>query len=471
MSMLANPGRQVRTMKTHTTRSARLRLHELESREVPAGNVITVFRGNTLFVLGDAQDNSIILSQPGGAGTLTIAPIGTTQLNGQALPQSGTLPPNLTIELGAGTDSLSFDLGSNPILIQNALTIDYGTAGTGTKTTQTTSAASNNLTVGGNFGIRYASGTVTTVLDNLDVSGGLTVRHAAGDGTLTVDNKDGTGSFSAVDGNVAVTSTQGVSNVTILDTNVGGSMTITNGKARASDNAAGSTRIANANNTALSTIGGNLSISKVSGVNTTGDVVGDVLVKGNATIALGKGTCGATVAAQNATTGPTINGNLKVTASANGAETIHLGAAGTGLTVKKNLTVRSGDRAATITVDDVQVTGATSMYTGAGADLVSIDGAAGDNGSTFTGSFSFGSGPGTDTFGINSGLAAGATTTFNGTFHASLGSGNDALNLATAGLVNFVTKVPTFDGSSGTNIKTVTKGNLLGETPTFRNFI
>ena len=437
---------------------------------MPAGNVLTSVSNGTLFIVGDTQDNSIVLSQP-QPGTLTITPTGTTLLNGQAGPQSGTMPPNLDILLGAGTDSLSFDLGSNPIVVPGALTVDYGTGGTGTKTTQTTGANANTLTVGGNLGIRYAAGAVTTVLDNLAVGGNLTVLHAAGDSSFTLDNRAGAGKFSSVGRSLSVTNTQGVADNTVLDTNVTGSVTFANGRARAADNAAGTTKIANANNTSLAAIGGSLSIRNASGDSATGDTVGDVLVKGNVTLALGSGAFKATVAAQHATTGPTIDGNLTVAAAVAGAAKVALGAGGTGLTVKKNLTVRSGNRLAAVALDDLRVTGTTGIFTGAGADTVSIDGAAADSGSTFGGAFSLGTGPGADALAIGSGSAAGATTTFNGSVLVSLGIGDDALKLATAGKVDFTTKVPVFDGSTGTNTKTVTTANLHGKAPTFKNFV
>ena len=63
-----------------------------------------------------------------------------------------------------------------------------------------------------------------------------------------------------------------------------------------------------------------------------------------------------------------------------------------------------------------------------------------------------------------------ATTSFRNATTVSLGIGDDIVNLATAGTVNFVNKVPTFNGSLGTNTKTVTTANLLGLAPVFKNF-
>jgi hypothetical protein len=456
-------------MRNISRRRARLSVEPLEPRTVPAGNVATVLSGNTLFLIGDVSDDSIILSQPLGPGTLTITPTGGTTVNRQLLPVSGVLPPNLTIALGAGNDSVAFDLGTRPITIQNALTIDYGTGGVGTKVTQTTGATGNFLTVGGNFGIRYAAGATTTTLDNLAVFGGLTVLHGIGDSTFSLDNKAGSNTFSSVGGNLLVANTQGVATNSVLDTNVRGSVMISNGRAGAG-NLAGTTTIADANNTTLATIGGNLTISNASGNNSTGDTIGDVVVGGSVGLFLGNGTFGATVAAQHATTGPTIDGFLTVRAAANGSATVHLGAPGTGLTVKRALTIRGGDQRATVTLDDVSVTGATGIFTGQGADTISIDGTAGDKGSTFGGVFTMTTGPATDTLNIGTG-SSGATTTFRSTVNVSLGAGDDVLNLATVGKVDFVNFSPVFNGGLGNNTKDVNAPNLLGKPPIFRNFI
>jgi hypothetical protein len=453
--------------------SRRLSVEPLEGRDVPANNVGTLIVGNTLFLIGDAADNGIILSQPNGAGTLRITPTGITTVNGMAGPVDGTLPANLVIRLGAGNDSISFDLGTNPILIQNALTIDYGTGGTGTntKTTQTTGATGNGLTVGGNFGIRYAAGNVSTVLDNLEVDGGLTVLHGVGDSALSIDNREGAGNFSTIGRGVFVRNVQGVANNTFLDTNIGGNVTIINGRARATDNLVGFTQFATSQNPTQATITGNLFVSTTSGDSGTGYFLSDLHVTGNVTLAMGSGQFNTSVLASNTTTAPVIDGRLKVTAGVNGQDSIHLGSAGVGLVVKKGVTVRTGNRDATVTVDDLTVTGPTSIFTGAGMDTISIDGSATDTGSTFNNGFTIGTAPGADTVNINSGSATTATTTFNGLVSVSLGIDNDTLNLATAGKVNFANKVPLFDGRAGANTKTVTTMNLEGMTPVFRNFM
>jgi hypothetical protein len=452
-------------MRSHP-RPRRLSVDPLEGRDVPAGNIHTFVADGTLFVVGDAQDNSLVVSQPAGPGTLTLSPTGGTTINGLPAPMTGTIPANVDIMLGAGNDSLSFDLATAPIAIAGSLVVGYGSGGTGTKTTQTTGATTNNLVVGGGLGIRYAAGTVTTILDNVRVGGSLAVVHGIGDSTFTLNNKAGDGIFSLVRGNLVVANTQGVATNTLADTNVGMSVAFGNGLARASDDAAGTTRIANVNNSSQAIIGGNLVIRNLSGDSATGDTVGDVHVRGSVAIGLGTGAIKATVAAQHVNSAPVINGSLGVGSAAAGSPTVDLGAAGTGLTVLGNLAVRGGNGGATVALNDVHVGGATGIATGSGGDSVSIDAASGAVGSVFH-NFALGTGGGNDTVTIAGGSG---TTFFRGSTAVSLGAGDDTLSLAPTGPVDFVNFGPVFNGGMGTNTDTVTTANLKGKAPVFENF-
>jgi hypothetical protein len=453
------------------TPSTRLSVEPLEGREVPA-NVVTAVSGNTLFILGTTQSDSITLSQS-APGQLTITPGAGSTINGSAGPVTGVLSTNLVIRLGSGDDNLAFDL-STGLRVAGSLVVDYGTAGTGTKTTETVNAGQFGLSVGGGLGIRYAAGDVSTTLDNLAVAGGVTVRHAAGDSTLTIDALAGAGHFSSIGGSLMVMNTRGVANNTLSDTNVAGNVQFINGLARASDNAAGSTNIKNVQNTTRATIGGSLAISNLSGDSATGDAVGDVIVRGSVGMFLGGGQFSATVANVTATGVPvSIGGSLGIRGAATGQDTITLGAAGTGLRVGMNLAVTAGSRDATLTINDVTVLGATSLFTGAGADTISIDGASGAVGSTFTGGFALGTGPGADTVLIGSGAGTGSTTHFRGAVGVSLGRDDDTLRVGNAAHVQFNTPAAlpvVFNGSLGTNTKSVTTGNVSGHPQSYPNF-
>jgi hypothetical protein len=484
---------KTRTKKQHPGSTAigrrtRLNVDCLESRVVPTGNVTTFQSFGNLALIGDIFDNQIVISQP-TLGTITITGTGGTTINGfpsVTKPVTG----NLGIALGAGSDSITFDLTS-PIFLAGNLTIDYGGAnsGVGTKTTQTVNAISGNfLTVDKNFGIRYAKGNVTTNLDNLAISGGLTVRHAAGDSVFKLDNVVGAGTFSTIAGNLLIVNTLGQAKNQIIDTNVGFNVTILNGFARTADNSAGFNQIFNVNNTAtLSAIGASVFIKNGNGTSTvnpttglTGDVLADVHVVGNATLRLGAGTgvatllpFNATVAAVNAT-GVQIDRNLTVAGNSTWTGTIGLGAPITGLTVNRNLMVTTSNRAAHITLDDVTVLMATTILTGQGVDTITIDGTVGDTGSVFAGYFHLGMGPGADVLSINSGAAVAATTRFKARVNVSLGADADILHLATAGIVNFEALTPIsllFDGGTGAiNVLDSVPANIAVRTPTFKNF-
>jgi hypothetical protein len=450
--------------------SRRLSVEPLEGREVPAA-VFTVMSGNTLFILGSSQSDSITLSQP-IAGQLTIAPGAGTTINGSTNPVTGPLFGNLVIRLGAGDDSLAFDL-TNGLRIPGSLVVDYGTAGIGTKTTTTVNAGQSMLSVGGGLGIRYAAGDVTTTLDNLAVAGSVAVRHATGDSQLTIDSLAGSGRFAMIGGSLTVVNTQGVADNTLSDTNVGGSVLFANGLARASDNAAGSTTIQNAANTSRAVIGGSLAISNLSGDSLTGDTVGDVIVRGSVALALGSGNFSATVASVNATGAPvSIGGNLAIRGTGAGPDTIVLGKAGTGLRVGMSLGVATGSGADSITINDLTVTGVTVIRTGLGDDTISIDGTA-SVGSAFVGAFAVNTGAGNDSVTINGGSATSTTTRFQSAVSVGLGADNDSLSLATAGKVRFNTPMMfpvSFSGGLGTNTKAETATNVSGHLPSLRNF-
>jgi len=449
----------------------RLSVEPLEGRDVP-GAVFTVVSAGTLFVIGSTQSDAVTVSQ-NALNQVTLTPGSGTTINGSTVPVTRPLFGSLVIGLGAGDDSLTFDLGSG-LTIPGNLIVNYGVAGTGTKTTETVNAGQFALRVGGSIGIRYAAGNVTTTLDNLRVNGSVAVLHANGDSTLKIDNLAGAGTFSTIGGNLTVLNTRGVANNTLSDTNVGANVLFSNGLARASDNAAGSTTIQNANNTARAIIGGSLAITNLTGDSTTGNQVGDVMVRGSVAMNLGTGNFSAKIADVKVTSAPvSIGGSLMVRGSMAGQDTINLGGAGTGLRVGTNVAVATGNGNATIAINDLTVSGVTAIATGAGADSITVDGTSGAVGSNFNGSFALRTGSGADSVSINSGSATGATTTFRSMVGVSLGLGDDTLSLATAGKVRFLTPAGmpvVFNGGLGTNTKTVTTANVSGHAQSYINF-
>lgn len=463
-------------MRSTTIRKCRLALLPLEAREVPAGAVTTAVVLGNLVVTGDSADNQITVSQA-ATGQVTITGTGGTTVDGGAAVTK-SFTGNLVIKLKGGNDTVSFDL-TNPIDLPHDLAVSCGPKDTGTKVTQTINAAGNDLIVGRNLAITYAAGTVTTTLDNLNVTGNVAVRHGTGDSTFTAESKAAAGVFSHIGGSLSVTNTLGQATNVLADTNVDRNVTFANGRAVTG---AGSTTIANAVNTALANIGGNVTVSNASGDSTGGgDRVGDVHVKGNVRLSLGTGAFSATVADVLGASGLAIDGSLTIFGGTDGADTITLGAggaAGVALTVGKNLMVRAGTHAATFALDNVSINGNTSITTGSEADTITIDGAASDEGSTFSGAFAVSTGAGTDTLSINATAGSTATTDFEGRVSVNLGADNDTLNLATGGVVNFLApaNVPVvFDGGAGVgdvNTKVVNMANVRGThpAPVFKHF-
>lgn len=455
--------------KQSIVRRPRLNCEKLEDRDVPAGTVITAMSMGSLFILGDTNDNQITITQA-GPNTLAITPTGGTTVDGSSTTVLRPIFSSLVIRLGTGNDSVTFDL-STPMLIRGNLTIDYGTTGTGDKTTMT-SGATSSLTVLGSLAIRYAGGNVATTLDNVAIAGNLVVRHGLGDSTFQLDNLLGSGHFSSVGGSLVVSNTRGMSVNQVNDTNVAGSILCSNHQARVADNAAGSNQIFNVTNTTPATIGGSILIVNSNGDSPIGDVIADVNVKGGVGLNLGTGNFNATVSARNASTGPTINGGLGVRGSGAWTGSVALGAPASGLTVKGNLSLGLGNGSATISIDDVHVLMGTSILTGRGNDQLNIDGNGSDVGSVFAGGFVAATGPGQDSVTIGGG-AASALTEFKRGVAVNLGTDDDSLQLATVGKVKFdglALSVVSFNGGLGTNTKTVDATHLIGRTPLFKNF-
>jgi hypothetical protein len=454
-----------------TRRPVRPAVEALEPRLALSGNVTASLVHGTLTLTGDPLDNHLVISQP-GPHQLTITPADGTTVNGQAKPLTLTgFTRDLRINLGPGNDDVDFDL-ANPLTLPGNLTIDYGAGGTGNKTTQTVNAGGNFLTVTKNLVIRYAAGNVTTQFDNLHAGGNVSISHGLGDSAFTIDNLAGADSFSTVHGNLRVVNTQGRAANLLQDTNVSGNVTFANGQGRAADHNAGLNVIHNAyNHTTQATIGGNLTISNLSGDADYGDFIADVDVKGNATLNLGSGTFAVAVVGQNVVQPPVFEANLTITGA--GSDTIFMANGGVGLRVLGRLNIRTGDGPDSVTLNDVFVRLSTSISTGGGDDTVLIDPGYGDAHSVFGGAFLVNTGGGNDTLHIKSDNSDGLTD-FKGAVRVNLGDGDDSLVLAAQGHVAFeaAAKLPVvFDGGTGTNTNATTGGNLPSRVPTFLHFV
>jgi hypothetical protein len=151
-------------------------LESLECRLAPA-NVTTSLVGGNLSITDNAPTSNITISQP-APNKITITPDAGTTINGRAGPVTITgVTGNLNMDLGTGTDTLTFDLSTGSIDVRN-LSI---TGSTGNKTVLTkTAGTANFLNMHGNYKRIFGSGNEFTKLNQFNVSGNMTIDHANG---------------------------------------------------------------------------------------------------------------------------------------------------------------------------------------------------------------------------------------------------------------------------------------------------
>src|SRR5262249_24983129 len=145
--------------------------------------------------------------------------------------------------------------------------------------------AAFDLTVGKNFSITNGTNTAgwdMNELSNLNVGGSLTI--ADGDGnTQTIIDRTSTG-ISTIARNLTVTNGAGADQNIMTDTNVGGNLTFANGPGN-SAGFAGTTQIYNnANGSVQSLVGGNASVSYLSGNGDGFDEISDLDIRGNVSV-------------------------------------------------------------------------------------------------------------------------------------------------------------------------------------------
>src|SRR5262249_25367563 len=150
-------------------------LESLEGRLTPANVNTSLVLGN--LTLTDDGASSVTISQP-AANQIRITPGDGTTINGLARAVTITdVTGNLSLNLGTGNDSVTFDLSDTSIDVGN-LSI---TGTTGDKTVQTkTDGSANFLNVHDNYKQIFGDGNESTKLNQFDVSGNMTIDHANG---------------------------------------------------------------------------------------------------------------------------------------------------------------------------------------------------------------------------------------------------------------------------------------------------
>jgi hypothetical protein len=448
-------------------------LESLECRLTPSSNVTTSLVGGNLTITDNAATSSLTLSQP-AAGEITITPDAGTTINGKAGPVTiSEVTGGLNVNLGTGTDTLIFDLSHHSFSIGKVSI----TGTTGDKNVLTNAAGTTNfLNVHGNFTEAFGNGTEFIQLHQFNVSGNMTFDHANGDEFLFlgVDQANLGKLFNTVTGSLTVAnvtesgSTGSGSDVAALEeTNVHGDITSHMGTGDQVGTASW-TSVGSLSSKSI-TVGGNVSITAKSGFLAFGDFANDgeevvnAHIAGNVTMDLGSG-AGNTALFGNGTSADSTSARNVMILGSGAHDAVTIGPSVVHGDLAVALMGAGGD---SITMDDVSVTGPTSLVTTGGGNSIAIDNQV--PGSTFTGSVSILMGGSNNILEINShSQGAPGTTTFDSSVLANLGTGDDTLVLAEAGKVDFKVASEFFGG--GTNHLLVKHQNIEGTQPMFTNF-
>jgi hypothetical protein len=395
------------------TRS-RPRLDILEGRDAPAVLTVTFSAATrTLTVLGTDTANQLTIAGDGFDPTAFTLTSTTDEFADGAtvLRRSGV--HHITLRLLGGDDDVTLTPGP-PIRLVGGLTVNGGDGAN--------RLVGRDLTVGKGLTIRNGTNTAgndLTFLENLDVGGAVTVTNGDGD-AVTYFARTRAG-LSTVRGSVSITNGTGLDFNTLGDLNVGGNVTVRNGRADGNGDA-GNTRLVSRGNLFRSAVRGGVSFSNLDGNGT--QEVRDADVGGSVSLALGSGSFTTNLDGDVTRLPAHIHGSLSVTGS--GANVLNIGAGdpfngpGTGLIVRRNLTVTFGGGEDSIHVNRLQVGGAARLSLGAGTSTVAIDD------SHFGGTFTLTTGAGPDTLNVDTRTGSGGETRFEKAFLARQGSGFNA---------------------------------------------
>jgi len=500
----------VRPFRPHARR-ARLSVQPLEGRDVPNGTITASLSPTGVLTLtGDNDDNVVTLKVTTGLGAnVVLTPDGATTIDDLAnpAPPVGGAPVVLTgtvtsikANLLGGADNLSADPDS-AFSVSGAVAISLGD-GNNTLKLDTTGSGGHPITLGG---LSYTGGDGT---DDVTVSGGPG-STVAGTTKVTVANGGGTTTlggvrFTAV--NYKATEAAGATPNVVTGTNV----TVTGLFQAALGNS--NPAVLDFTGSTLGTLkaSGNSYISTLT-TTTVNTSVGYKAVFGAALFADGlTATGGVSVTAPNASffaipllpppavgggRGAVVGGNLAVSGSAattvsfesttlsevkgtitvkggfgndlfetnanfradkavnltlnGGDNTVTVGDGTGALALGGAVTIKAGDGSDTVAFDQVTVTGAVSVATKGGADLLSIE-----DGSRFVSTFTADLGLGDDTISVaqNPSPPPPATppgpVTFTGHVKILAGVGNDTLFLGVGGDGDTTTSVVFTDPTS-----------------------
>lgn len=332
-------------------------LETMESRLLLAGNVEVFVRGGNLNILGDENDNSIVVTQVDDTTFQVASGADVTTINGEDGPLVFEgVTRDLRANMRDGADTLEItDVVIRGISIKN---------GNGDNTTTL-----SNVGVINSIAITNGTGIDTTSIA-ADTGKNLKILNGAGDNTTSV-----TGSFI----NVTIKGGADADTVTLAGADVQRNLSISNGKGLATTTVTGTTVMRNIS------LGGSTGDATIALTDTT--VVGGVkIINGNGNLtatvensSLGMGdgngrTANVAILSRTGTdtvttTGTEFGRDVKVSLG-NGDAALTLNG---GTAVGRNLSVNTGNGNDIVTVDTATVLGTKKIATGSGDDMVVIE--------------------------------------------------------------------------------------------------
>ena len=226
-------------------------LENLETRDTPAGTVTGSFANGTWTLVGDVEDNNILVNQT------NLDEFSVTGLNG-TLTAGVTNPGNvrnIVIKLGDGNDSVTVNnTGVSAFLLGNLKV--FGGHGVNAVTIDRLQI-DKNLSI--TNGINVVGYDLLTLSDSI-VQGNVVIKNGVGSSVTNIASYSATHD-SAIGGNLVIRNEAGADYTTVVDTSIGGNVLVRNGLPDADDLAGGVAIFNEYETTARSIIGGNVSVS------------------------------------------------------------------------------------------------------------------------------------------------------------------------------------------------------------------
>jgi hypothetical protein len=188
---------------------------KLETRQMLAGDVTVSVNAGNLSIVGDSEDNILVITATANAGEFVISSGGGgTTVNGGAVPVTVTgVTGDVTIQLHDGGDGLELDSDPAAFQFPGDLNIDMGTNPEPGAFNFMSATGANSFSIAGSV----------TIVGHLTMGAGLDNANIANDFTATLSGDSGEVELEggSVGGDVTITGTDGGKSVTISTTVTG----------------------------------------------------------------------------------------------------------------------------------------------------------------------------------------------------------------------------------------------------------